>query len=43
MYDYLVVNDELEEAIADIEAIIRSQACRRENVKGELTWLQRIA
>jgi len=43
MYDYLVVNDELEEAIADIEAIIRAQACRRENVKGELKWLQRIA
>ena len=43
MYDYLVVNDELENAIQDAEAIIRAYACRREILEGELTWLQKIA
>ena len=29
-YDYIVVNDDLEEAVADITAIIRSDRCRKD-------------
>jgi guanylate kinase len=31
-YDYLVVNDDLEDALADLQAIIRAQRCRTSRV-----------
>ncbi|MEN6474301.1 MAG: guanylate kinase [Syntrophaceae bacterium] len=42
LYDYLVVNDRLEMAIADIESIISAERLRRQAVEGRLTWLSEI-
>ena len=42
LYDYLVVNDRLEMAIADVESIISAERLRRQAVEGRLTWLSEI-
>ncbi len=42
LYDYLVVNDRLETAIADVESIISAERLRRRAVEGRLTWLSEI-
>jgi len=42
LYDYLVVNDRLEAAIADVESIISAERLRRQAVEGRLTWLSEI-
>lgn len=42
LYDYLVVNDRLETAIADVESIISAERLRRREVEGRLRWLSEI-
>ena len=42
LYDYLVVNDRLETAIADVESIISAERLRRQAVEGRLSWLSEI-
>lgn len=42
LYDYLVVNDRLKAAIADVESIISAERLRRQAVEGRLTWLSEI-
>lgn len=42
LYDYLVVNDQLDAAIADVESIISAERLRRQAVEGRLTWLSEI-
>lgn len=42
LYDYLVVNDRLEAAIADVESIISAERLRRQAVEGRLAWLSEI-
>lgn len=37
-YDFLIVNDDLEEAVRDLEGVIRAQRCRLERRKA---WVQR--
>ncbi|MBN1634908.1 MAG: guanylate kinase [Deltaproteobacteria bacterium] len=42
IYDYLVVNDSLEQAQADIENIIQAHLCSKEEVLRRLSWLKAI-
>lgn len=41
-YDYLVVNDRLEQAVADIETIIAAYRLRKSEVIGRVPWLSKI-
>lgn len=43
LYDYLVVNESLEQCIDDIATIIDAYRSSREVVIGELPWLKAIA
>ena len=40
-YDYIIINHELHTAFEDLSCIIRSQACRRENLAGEIEEILR--
>jgi guanylate kinase len=42
MYDYLVVNDRLEKAIAAVEIILDAYSYSKEEAVGRLKWLSRI-
>lgn len=42
LYDFLVVNDRLDQAIADVETIISAQRLSRHEAIGRLTWLSTI-
>ena len=42
MYDYLVVNDRLEKAIAAVETILDAYSYSKEEAVGRLKWLSRI-
>ncbi len=42
-YNYLVVNDTIEQAIHDIQSIIDACRCSRQEAIGRLPWLQKIA
>lgn len=48
-YDYVVVNDDLEECIRTVDSIIKSYRCRRENqmnyiagIKEELAEIKKL-
>ncbi len=38
-YDYIIVNDNLEEAVRDFTAVIQAERCRRSRVMAALKWL----
>ncbi|MDH5467543.1 MAG: guanylate kinase, partial [Candidatus Aminicenantes bacterium] len=40
-FDYIVINDELEEAVQDLESIIRSRRCSLESRKKEIVPILR--
>jgi guanylate kinase len=42
LYDYLVVNDQLDQAITDVETIISAARLSRHEAIGRLTWLDKI-
>lgn len=41
-YDYLVVNDRLEQAVADVETIIAAYRLQKSEVIGRVPWLSKI-
>ena len=43
MYDYLVVNDDVEKATREALSIIDAHRCSREEIIGRIPWLQKIA
>lgn len=43
MYDYLVVNDDVETATREALSIIDAHRCSREEIIGRIPWLQKIA
>ena len=43
MYDYLVVNDDVEKATREALNIIDAHRCSREEIIGRIPWLQKIA
>lgn len=38
-YDYIVINNELEEAVRDLAAIVQAERCRRARVISSIDWL----
>lgn len=42
MYDYLVVNDVVENAVGDVQSIINASRCYRTEIIGRIPWLQKI-
>ncbi len=38
-YDYIIVNDDLEEAVNDLTCIVQAERCRRSRVVPSLNWL----
>ena len=39
-YDYVVVNDDLEECIHTVDSVIRSYVCRRDNQLGYIAGIK---
>lgn len=38
-YDYIIINDELDEAVRNFKAIVQAERCRRSRVIPSLNWL----
>ncbi|HEC99550.1 MAG TPA: guanylate kinase [Proteobacteria bacterium] len=38
-YDYIIINDDLDEAVRDLTAIVQAERCRRSRVISSLNWL----
>ncbi len=42
LYEYLVINDKLEDAVQKVQGIISSARCSRSEIIGRIPWLQKI-
>jgi guanylate kinase len=42
-YDYIIINDELDEAVRNFKAIVQAERCRRSRVIPSLNWLSIVS